>query len=99
MRDCLITGYRIQFGHNVSHANNKTRRIFLANVHSKYILSEKMGKVKVSISHRGERTLDKYGGLDQFLLNAKNRRLTVDAKVLKRKLAKQTAKQLKKAQA
>ncbi len=86
MRDCLVTGYRIQHGHNVSHANNKTKRVFLANVFSKYILSEIIGKVKVSISHRGERTIDKYGGLDQFLLTSKSRKLTLNAKILRKQV-------------
>ncbi len=86
MNGCLITGCRTQYGNNVSHAKNRTGRLFLSNIFSKYIFSEVMGKVKVRISHRGERTVDKYGGLDQFLLNAKNRRLTLDAKSMKSKL-------------
>ncbi|QEK37844.1 50S ribosomal protein L28 [Candidatus Cytomitobacter indipagum] len=98
MRICLVTGHRVQHGHNVSHANNKTKRLFLPNLHSKNVVSEiRKKEIKILISHRGERTMTKYGGFDQFLLNAKNRKLTVDAKEQKRKLQKYLKKQAKKA--
>ncbi|USO00832.1 MAG: 50S ribosomal protein L28 [Alphaproteobacteria bacterium] len=88
MRTCVITGYRVQYGHNVSHANNKTNRLFLPNLHAKKVFSERLGQIRLTISHRGERTIDKYKGLDEYLLRAKNRYLTPKAKMLKKQLVK-----------
>jgi ribosomal protein L28 len=34
-RVCQVSGKRVQTGNNVSHANNKTRRRFLPNLHER----------------------------------------------------------------
>jgi large subunit ribosomal protein L28 len=49
-------------GHNVSHANNKTKRRFLPNLHSRrlWVESEKRW-VSLRLSHHGLRTIDKKG--------------------------------------
>ncbi len=59
---CAISGVSRQNGHRVSHANNKTNHIFLANLQTKkiYIPSEKRS-VRVKLSTRMIRTIDKLG--------------------------------------
>ncbi len=61
-RMCDITGKRGLFGNRVSHANNKTRHVQLPNLHKKRIWVSELGRyVKVKVSQRGLRTLDKKG--------------------------------------
>jgi large subunit ribosomal protein L28 len=59
---CQITGKKPMIGHNVSHANNKTKRRFLPNlhIHRFWVDSEKRW-VKLRISSNGLRTIDKLG--------------------------------------
>ncbi|MDZ7751916.1 MAG: 50S ribosomal protein L28 [Gammaproteobacteria bacterium] len=61
-RVCQVTGKRPASGNNVSHAHNKTRRRFLPNLHSHrfWVESEKRW-VKLKISHKGLRMIDKLG--------------------------------------
>ena len=68
-RKCQVTGKKIMFGNNVSHANNKTRRRFLPNIQDTSLYSEVLGEtVSVRISPAGLRTIDHKGGLDAYLL-------------------------------
>jgi len=61
-RICQITGKRPLMGNNVSHANNKTRRRFLPNLHHrKFWLESENRWVKLRISHEGLRLIDKHG--------------------------------------
>jgi large subunit ribosomal protein L28 len=59
---CQITGKKPIVGYNVSHANNKTKRRFLPNLHTHrfWVDSEKRW-VKLRISSAGLRTIDKLG--------------------------------------
>jgi len=59
---CAVTGKKPLSGNNVSHANNKSKRRQLPNLQVKRIWDEE-GKrwVKMRISARGLRTLDKAG--------------------------------------
>ena len=59
---CQVTGKRPQSGNNVSHANNRTRRRFLPNLQSKrFWLESEKRFVKLRVSHKGIRTIDKHG--------------------------------------
>lgn len=61
-RVCQITGKRPISGNNVSHAHNKTRRRFLPNVHShRFWLESEQRYVKLRISAKGMRIIDKHG--------------------------------------
>ena len=81
---CQLTGKSVMYGNNVSHANNRTRRRFLPNLQSASMQSEILGrKVKLRVSVNAMRTVEKHGGLDAFLLQARNKELTDDAKQLK----------------
>ena len=61
-RVCQVTGKRVMTGNNVSHANNKTRRRFLPNLHERrfWVASENRW-VKLKVSAHALRTTDKNG--------------------------------------
>ena len=78
-RTCDITGKRTSSGSNVSHSNAHTKRTFKPNLQEKTFQSEILGrKVKLRVSTRAIRTLDKYNGLDGYMLQVKNRRVIED---------------------
>ena len=59
-RVCQVTGKRPASGNNVSHANNKTRRRFLPNLHThRFWLESEQRYVKLKVSTKGLRTIDK----------------------------------------
>ncbi|MEE2735888.1 MAG: 50S ribosomal protein L28 [Pseudomonadota bacterium] len=59
---CQVTGKRPMSGNNVSHANNKTRRRFLPNVHDhRFWLETEQRYVKLRVSAKGMRIIDKKG--------------------------------------
>ena len=66
-RVCQVTGKRPQSGNNVSHANNKTRRRFLPNLHKRrfWVEGEKRW-VTLRVSSQGLRIIDKKG-IDQVV--------------------------------
>jgi large subunit ribosomal protein L28 len=85
-RRCQINDKGPMSGHNVSHANNKTKRRFLPNLQYVTVLSEKMGGVRMRLSANAIRTLEHNGGLDEFLRKTSNLKLPAEALKLKRKL-------------
>jgi len=92
-RRCEITGKGVLSGNNVSHANNKSRRRFLPNLQETSLLSDTLGAdVKMRLSTRGIRTVEKNGGIDAFLLGTPNSRLPEEALVIKRQIQKAAAK-------
>lgn len=61
-RVCQVTGKRPMSGHNVSHANNKTKRRFLPNLHyHRYWVESEKRWVRLRLSTRGMRIIDKKG--------------------------------------
>jgi large subunit ribosomal protein L28 len=93
-RRCELTGKGTLVGNNVSHANNKTKRIYRPNLQTIDLVSEVLGNsYKLKIAMNTLRTVDKVGGLDSFLLKAKDAVLSPKALRLKRAVAKKTAKQ------
>ncbi len=61
-RVCQVTGKRPSSGNNVSHANNKTRRRFLPNLHNhRFWLESEKRYVKLRVSRKGLRLIDKHG--------------------------------------
>lgn len=73
---CDITGRGIMFGNNVSHAKNRTRTTWAPNLHEKRLHSKVLGFVRMKISNRGLRTINKHGGLDEYLSQTLKRKLT-----------------------
>ena len=70
---CQITGKGVMSGNNVSHANNRTRRRFLPNLQTTRMHSEVLDrKINLRVSTSAMRTVEKHGGLDAFLMQARN---------------------------
>jgi large subunit ribosomal protein L28 len=91
-RRCELTGKGTLVGNNVSHANNKTKRIYRPNLQQVSLASDALGNSYVlKICMNALRTVDKVGGLDPFLLKARDGVLSVKALRLKRAIAKKTA--------
>tara|TARA_A100001037_G_C15138843_1_gene632601 strand:- start:2073 stop:2354 length:282 start_codon:yes stop_codon:yes gene_type:complete len=89
----MITGKGVLTGNNVSHAHNKTRRRYLPNLQNTSILSDALGQmVRLRVTPNAIRTIDHKGGLDAYLLGTPNRKLTLEAKRLKRRIQKATEK-------
>ena len=72
-RVCQVSGKRVQTGNNVSHANNKTRRRFLPNLHERrfWVASENRW-IKLRVSAHALRTIDK-NGIDGVLAELRAR--------------------------
>ena len=61
-RVCQVTGKAPTTGNNVSHANNKTRRRWLPNLHThRFWLDAEKRFVRMRVSSKGMRTIDKLG--------------------------------------
>ncbi|HZT50398.1 MAG TPA: 50S ribosomal protein L28 [Stellaceae bacterium] len=88
-RRCSITGKGVQTGHNVSHANNKTKRRFLPNLQETSVLSDALGiGVRLRLTTRAIRTIEHNGGLDSFLMARAPTRLSPEARQLQRRIAR-----------
>ncbi|MEM7379398.1 MAG: 50S ribosomal protein L28 [Pseudomonadota bacterium] len=72
-RVCQVTGKRPMTGNNVSHANNKTRRRFLPNLHTHRFFVESENRwVSLRVSSKGMRIIDKKG-IDSVLADMRAR--------------------------
>ena len=91
-RICELTGKGRQVGHNVSHANNKTKRTFLPNLQNVTLISEALERsVRLRVSTHGLRSVEHNGGLDNWLMKTKAEALSLRARRLKRDIAKKLA--------
>jgi len=91
-RRCELTGKTAQVGHKVSHSNRKTKRRFLPNLCSVTLISDALGRgVRLRISAHALKTVDHRGGLDAFLMKAKDDELSERALELKRQVQKKRA--------
>ena len=92
-RRCDLTGKSAQTGHKVSHSNRKTKRRFLPNLLNVTMISDALGRsVKLRVSANALKTVDHRGGLDAYLLSAKDDVLAPKMRELKRAIAKKQAK-------
>lgn len=88
-RRCAITGKGVQYGHHVSHANNKTKRRFLPNLQKTTLLSDALGQlVSVRLTVNAIRTIEHNGGLDSYLLGIADGKLPTEARQLKKRISK-----------
>ncbi len=72
-KECQVTGKRRIVGNNVSHANNKTKRIFNPNLHDRRFWVESENRwVNLRISCHGLRIIDKKG-IDAVLADIRKR--------------------------
>lgn len=91
-RVCEFTGKGPMSGNNVSHAKNRTRRRFLPNLCNVTLLSEKLDRsFKFRITAHALRSVDHVGGLDAFLIKAKDDQLSAAALKVKKEIVKATA--------
>ena len=91
-RICELTGKGRQVGHNVSHANNKTKRTFLPNLQNVTLISDTLGtSVRLRVSTHGLRSVEHVGGLDNWLVKTGDEKLSLRARRLKRDIKKKLA--------
>ena len=92
VKKCDITNVKPMRGNNVSHAVNKTKRRFFPNLQNASFFSEILGKnIKLKVTSKGIKTVEKNGGIDKFLLNSKNSKLNTETRKLKKILASKTS--------
>ena len=91
-RRCELTGKSILVGNSVSHANNKTKRRFFPNLNQVTLISDTLRQsVRLRITPHALRSVEVRGGLDAFLLKARDTDLSDRALRLKRSISKKLA--------
>ncbi|MBO0735370.1 MAG: 50S ribosomal protein L28 [Alphaproteobacteria bacterium] len=85
-RKCVVTGKGVQVGHNVSHSNIKSKRRFLPNLQRTTVLSDVLGAVRLRVTASAIRTIEHKGGIDAFLRNTPDRKLSARIRRLKRRV-------------
>jgi large subunit ribosomal protein L28 len=85
----LIAKVGVMSGNNVSHSNRKTRRRFLPNLNQISFDSQALGvKINLKIAASTLRTVNKYGNIDNFLVNYRYLGLSQEARKLRAKVKK-----------
>ncbi len=91
-RRCELTGKDPLFGHNVSHSNVKTNRRFNPNLQNVTFHSEALRTpVRMRVTTRALRTVQRHGGIDRFLLATDDARLAPEGLRVKRRVRKALA--------
>jgi large subunit ribosomal protein L28 len=91
-RRCELTGIAVQTGNTVSHSNRKARTRFLPNLCQVTLISDALGRaVRLRIAAAALRSVEHRGGLDNFLLKARDGELSEGAAALKREIVKKQA--------
>lgn len=92
-RRCELLGVGVMSGNNVSHSNRKTRRKFLPNLKSITFKSEVLGvNLILKVATSTLRTVNKYGNIDNFLVNYRCAKLTESAQKFRRQIKKKLIK-------
>ncbi|NBX74613.1 MAG: 50S ribosomal protein L28 [Alphaproteobacteria bacterium] len=92
-RQCAVTAKKPLVGNKVSHSNIKNKRRWLPNLQVCSFTSELLNQdISLRLSANGIRTVEKRGGIDGFLLSARNSDLTTEALAYKKRLQKAKAK-------
>jgi large subunit ribosomal protein L28 len=88
-RVCEISGKSVMSGNNVSHAKNRTRRKFLPNLQNVKLYSKILDAfISMRICVRSLKTVEKNGGLDNYLIKSSNRVLAPEAQAIKKTMLK-----------
>lgn len=91
-RRCELTGIAVQTGNLVSHSNIKTRTRFLPNLCNVTLISDALQRsVRLRIAAAALRSVEHRGGLDAFLIKARDSELSQGALTLKRQIIKKQA--------
>ena len=93
-RQCELSGVKPIIGHKVSHSNIKTKRRFLPSLKTVKVASDALGQTfSLRISNAALRTLDYKGGLDAFIVKARDEKLSTAAQRIKRQVKAKLAEQ------
>ena len=85
VKRCSITNKKPLVGNNVSHAVNKTKRRFYPNLQNVSFFSEVLNKkIKLKVSSKAIKSVEKNGGIDSFILNLKNKHQTKETLKIKK---------------
>ncbi len=88
-KHCQLTGKHSRAGRNVAHSNTRTPRRFDPNLQHVRLESTALGRrVLLRVSTRALRTVQKHGGLDNFLIAMDEAKLAPTAVRLKRRVHK-----------
>lgn len=91
-RVCELTGKAVMTGNNVSHAHNKTRRRFLPNLTKATLMSEVLGRsISFRLTTHALRSVEHNDGLDNFLIKARDEKLSAKAVKIKKEIKKKKA--------
>ena len=91
-RRCDLTGKAVQTGNLVSHSNHKTRTRFLPNLCNVTLISDALQrKLRFRVAAAALRSVEHRGGLDAFLVKAKDDELSSGALAIKREILKKQA--------
>ena len=88
-RRCELTGKESLYGHNVSHAKNRTNRRFVPNLQKVTLHSDALRRgVKLRVCTRALRSVQRNGGLDAYLLSRNDAKLAPVGLKLKHQIQK-----------
>ena len=88
-RVCEISGKNVMSGNNVSHAKNKTKRKFFPNLQKVKFFSKTLDRyIPMKVSVRALKSVEKNGGLDNYLKKTSNRILAPQAIAIKKTIIK-----------
>jgi large subunit ribosomal protein L28 len=88
-RRCELTGVGPQSGHNVSHSNRRTKRVFAPNLQKASLFSNALDQsIGLRITTRALRTVQRHGGIDAYLLGTVDTRLAPEGLRIKRRIQK-----------
>jgi large subunit ribosomal protein L28 len=91
-RRCELTGIAVMSGNVVSHSNRKSRTRFLPNLCNVTLISDALQRsVRLRVAAAALRSVEHRGGLDAFLVKAKDEELSQNVRVLKRAILKKQA--------
>ncbi len=86
-KKCDLLAVSVMSGNNVSHSNRKTRRKFYPNLKEMSFKSEVLGvDINIKLATSSLRTVNKYGNIDNFLVNYRFSKLTDVAKKYRGKI-------------
>ncbi len=92
-KKCELLAVSVMSGNKVSHSNRKTRRRFLPNLKNISFKSDVLGvDVSLKVATSTLRTVNKFGNIDNFLVNYRYLKLTEVAQKLRRQIKKKLIK-------
>ena len=92
-RRCDLLAVGVMSGNKVSHSNRKTRRRFLPNLKKISFKSDSLGvDINLKVAASTLRTVNKFGNIDNFLVNYRYSKLTEEAQKLRRQIKKKLIK-------